>query len=152
MQQFESKCGYVFEVEVSTAKSRMVSIAKRRFGVKLRLDKELVKKIDPSRILYGEHVRIFESLALLQAYADGLTFANVPDHVRVHGKPTILYLLMRVRGPLNKNPSVTLQLAKIYESLRVKIKRNGVWQQYAEFPITHPSIIAGNKNTRIVEE
>jgi hypothetical protein len=151
VQQFETNLGYVFVVNIQTTCRQPISINKDRFKVRIQKDTELIKKVDNDKILYGESVEIFDSKELLDAKIRGLSVGNVANHIWLENKSNNYFFLLRVQGPGSSNPSSRLQLAKVYRSMKIMVKK-WFWFSYIEIPLRHITFIAGNEKTKIIDK
>ena len=148
--QFETEKGYVFVIEIYTEENRVIRIPKSSFRIKITVDSKLKRRLKEKRV-YGEHVDIFESDIILQAYLNGRSYGNVPNYVACHKKPQRLFLLTSVEGPGSKNPSLRFQLGKLYQAVKIKLRKRIFSLKYTEIPIRKVTIISGNDMTRIVD-
>lgn len=152
LSQFETKKGYVIEAEILTEKRRIINVRKSNICLKIRHDKLLLKETEKGKLIYGESVMVFDSPHTLQAYLEGFSYGNVLDHLRVHKQPQSVLFLIQIEGPGSSNPSSRFQLAKVYGSVEILIRKSCIWLPYLEIPLQKVTIIAGNKNTKIIEE
>ena len=151
-KQFETKKGYVIEIQVQSKTANPVRIKKDRIRVRIGKDKSLLKKSKDNKIVYGEYVEIYDSTVVLNAKLNDLTVGNMSDCVWVSPEETTWWLLIQVAGPGSSNASARLQFGKIYVSIKMQIRKSIFWRNYVIFPINHVSIIAGNKNTKIIDK
>ena len=149
--QFETKMGYVFAVDVCSKNKRVISIPKSSFKIAVLLDDDEARKAEKDKLIYGESVDVFDSDVVLQAFIQGRSFGNVRASVECHSRPQRLYLLVRVKGPDSHNPSLRFCLGRVYRTVKVKIVKRLLSLTYLEIPIRHFAIIAGNDKTQITE-
>ena len=150
VDQFETRKGYVFIIEIYTVKNRVVQIPKNTFKIKIRVDPARSRKMK-GKLDKGEYVDVYESEALLQASIDNRSFGNVSNYVGVHKNPQSLFLLTRVQGPGSQNPSLRLQLGRVYQTVKIKLRKRFLSLTYIEIPIRQVPIISGNEKTHIVD-
>jgi len=148
--QFETEKGYVFVIEVYTEENRVIQIPKKSFKIEITVDSKLSDKMK-EKLVYGEHVTVFDSEHLLSAYLNGRSYGNVLSYVACHKNSQRLFLLTRVQGPGSQNPSLRFQLGKVYKTAKVKIKKRLFSLTYAEIPIKKVAIISGTARTQIVD-
>lgn len=151
VRQFETKIGYVFVVKAQTWKNRVITVPKDRFEIQINLDSEFAHKMDKSKLVYGERVHVYESELVLNADIEGRSRGNVLSYVLCHRNPQRLFLLVRVEGPGNQNPSRRFRLGKVYQTARIKLRKRLLSLTYLEIPIKKVPIISGNEKTRIVD-
>ncbi|MCK4224059.1 MAG: hypothetical protein KAX39_02685 [candidate division Zixibacteria bacterium] len=151
VSQFETKIGYVFVIDVQTERNKVITIPKNRFEIKIKLDRALARKTDKSKLIYGEHVNVYDSEFVLQADIEGRSHGNVLSYVRCHKRPQRLFLLTRVEGPENQNPSARFQWGKVYQTAKIKLRKRLFSLTYIEIPIRKVILISGNEKTRIVD-
>jgi len=150
--QFETKMGYVFVANIQSEKNKLISVPKAAFSVKLMFDRKLLKRAEKEKIIYGEHVLVFDSDAVLKAFIENRSFGNVTDNISCTNNPQPLFFLVRIKGPGSSNPSSRFQLGKLYSSIKVRIRKGLLSFTYLEIPIHHVTVIAGNDKTHIIEK
>jgi hypothetical protein len=150
IEQFETKKGYVFAIEIHTEENRVLRIPKRSFSIKIKVDRKLAHK-KKEKLIYGEYADVFESEAILQAYLDSRSYGNVLNYVPCHKHPQRLFLLTHVQGPGSQNPSARFQLGKVYQTVKIKVKKRFFSFTYIEIPIRKITIISGNDRTQIID-
>jgi hypothetical protein len=150
--QDETKSGYVFHVSIRSCSKRVVAVPKDNFSVKIVKDKKLEKRVDRTKILYGEKVRVFDSSDVLQAHLSERSYGSVPDCILCTEQPVLLHLLVSVGGPGSVNPSATFQFSKLYRCVGIRLRKRLFRLTYLEAPIRQIIIVSGNEKTKIVDE
>ncbi len=151
VQQGETNKGYIIEVAVRTRSNGVIQIRRDDICLRLTLDKQLVTDQIKPKIMYGLKTQVFDSLPVLQAHIQGLSYGNVSNYISVLDRPMTLWLLVTVCGPGSSNPSSRLQLGQVYVSLSLRIRKWLFWKQYLNVPLRHIAIVAGNEKTKIID-
>ncbi len=153
VDQRETKAGYLFELEVKSTSGSAVFVPRDDVEVRIVRNDRLVEAMsadDRKRLLYGETAKVFDNYATLQAEIDGRTYTQDPT-IACTARQRPLFLLVTVAGPASANPSARLQLAPVYRSVIVGVRRNLRTSVYGEIPIRHVSVVAGNSKTRVIQ-
>jgi hypothetical protein len=154
VNQGETKTGYVLEFQVKSTSGEPVYIPRDDLKARIVKDDSLVAAMSPSDrndLLHDETVKVLDNAATLNAEIDGRTYTANPT-VTCTSQPRPLYLFLRVAGPGSTNPSLRLQIAPVYRSLAVSLRRRLYTSDYVEVPFRHVSIIAGNDKTRVIQK
>ncbi len=141
-------------MQVKTTNEGSVYVPTDDFQVRIARDQRLVDALaDDARksLLHDEAVRVFDNPQVLQAAIDGRTYTT-DGTLQATAQPRTVFLLVTVAGPGSANPSARLQLSPVYRSLVVSIRRRGVISEYADIPIQHVHIIAGNEKTHVIQK
>ena len=154
VNQGETKTGYVFELQVRSTDGSTVFIPRNDLQARIVKDERLVDAMsveDRKGLLYGEGIKVFDNAVTLDAEIEGRTYTKDPT-IACTAKPRPLFLLLPVAGPGSTNPSSRLQIASVYRSLAVGVRRWLHVSDYVEIPIKHVSIVAGNDKIRIIQK
>jgi len=150
--QEETEAGYVLHLTVKSLGNRVVTIPKENLFIKIVKNPEIEKQADKSKIVFGERALVFDSPDVLKAHISGRSYGNVRRHIVCGRSPVLLHLLITVKGPGSTNPSLRFQIAQLYVSFRISLRKWLLRIAYLEVPIRHIPLVTGNKMTTIIDE
>lgn len=152
--QRATAAGYLLHVRIKSTNGATVFIPTDRFRVDIVRDEQVVGRMsaqDRKKLVYGERVRVFDDIHVVQAVVEGRSFANAATNIVCAPETNDLFFLLTVAGPGDPTLADRLRLGRAYRSLRVSIRKWVLAQEYLDARLGRILWIGADERTQIRE-